>query len=94
VPRARWRSGRRLPGVTEQGEAVVEPPGDLLHGQCFRPGRGQLDGEWQPVQRPTEFLNGGGGVGIEDERLAALARALREQRHRIGDRQRLQGLPR
>ena len=76
--------------VLEQGEAVVEAPGDLLDRQRPDPGGGQLDGQGQPVEGPADVLDGGGGVVVEDEPPAHPGRAVGEQRHRVGQRQRVQ----
>jgi hypothetical protein len=77
-------------GVLEQREAVVEAPGDLPHRQRLDPGGGQLDRQGQAVEGPADGLDGGGGVVVEREPPARPGRAVGEQRHRVGQGQRVQ----
>ena len=78
--------------VLEQAEAVVEAPGDLGDRQRLDPGGGQLDGQGQAVEGAADRLHGGGGVAVEGEAPPGPGRPVGEQGHRVGQRQRLQGV--
>jgi hypothetical protein len=62
-------AGRRA-GLVQAGrlpEPGVEAGRDLLDGQDRDPGRGQLDGQRQPAQRPADPGHGGAVARAEDE---------------------------
>ena len=80
---------RRVP---EQHEAVVEPAADLLHRQRPDPGRGELDGERQAVQAAAHVLDGLRRRRVEHEPATQPGRAAGEERDRVLDGQRLQGV--
>ena len=78
--------------VAEQRETVVESPRDLLYRQGLDPGGGELDGQRQPVEGSADRLDDGGGLLVEHEPGAQLCGAGGEQRDRVGDRERFEGI--
>ena len=85
--------GQVAGGRGEQGRVVVEPVEDLLGRQHPGPGRGQLDGQRQPVQAAAQFRHRAGFPVVEGEARVVGAGTLpeqldggrdRERRHRPG----------
>ena len=60
----------------QQPEPVVQPGGDLRQRQCAQPRRGQLDRQWQAVERPADPQHRAGVAGVDREvRRTAAARS-------------------
>jgi hypothetical protein len=55
------------PAAHQEGEAVLQPLEQRLRRQQLHPGRGQLDGERQPVEVPADRRHGGPVVWRELE---------------------------
>ena len=76
--------------VAQDGEPVVQPPGDVAYGEGPHPGRGELDRQRQPVERFAHLGHRGGGRRVEHELAAELLGSADEQGDRLLPRQRLE----
>ena len=70
----------------QQRERGVEPLQEAIGTEDLRPGRGQLDSQWQPVEPAADRLDRVVGRQLAADR----QRALGEQRRGVPDRKRLQ----
>ena len=79
------QGGPAPPG--QQPEPLIEPGADLRHRQRTQPGRGQLEGQRDPVQPHADRRHRRGVGGVQGEAPPGHHGALREQLHRLESRQ-------
>ena len=75
------QGGTASPG--QQPEPLIEPGADLRHRQRSQPGRGELQGQRDPVQAHADRRHRRGVGVIEGEALPVHGGALGEQLHRL-----------
>jgi hypothetical protein len=73
--------GPAAPAGGQDGEPIVQPVSQLRHAEGADTGRGQLQGERDPVQAAADFGDGGGVVGAEAEPRCGRGGALDEKLH-------------
>jgi len=69
--------GRTAP-PGQQPEPLIEPGADLRHRERTQPGRGELEGQRDPVQADTDRRHRRGVGGVDGEALPVHRRPLRE----------------
>ena len=79
------QGGPAPPG--QQPEPLIEPGADLRHRQRTQPGRGQLQGQRDPVQPDADRRHRRGVGGVQGEAPPVHHGALGEQLHRLESRQ-------
>ena len=79
---------RPAPGGRQHAKAVLEPREHLLGGERADPRRGELDGQREPIETPAESSDRGRVRIGQPERRARGLRALDEQTHGLGVRDR------
>ena len=82
-PRSTGGGLRVVPAGVQRAEHIVQSLGELADGEHPQPGRGQLDGERQPVEplhHPTQI----GRLGrVRLPTAAGRRRPVQQQRHRV-----------